>query len=305
MTAVNRGAATKPALCSLMIASVVILAGCSHQGSASQVVASVGGDEITETQVNHAMERQPNVRPDQVDAVARRVVTGLVEQQIVLQKAHDLKLDRDDRVMENIEAMKRQLIATAYIERIAEGAAKPTPKDVQDYFDAHPAQFSQRRSYVFQELAIDATPEQSRDIQAQLGTLKSADEIAAYLKSKQIVSRSSQTTLTPENMQPQMVQRVSTLKPGQGLIVPAPTGPHVLLLLAANDAPMTLEQASGAISAYLYTQNKRQAVDKELTSLRSGVKVAYFGKYADLGASAPAMAAPASAGTVSNSARPQ
>ena len=38
------------------------------------------------------------------------------------------------------------------------------------------------------------------------------------------------------------------------------------------------------------TQNKRQAVEKELASLHAGAKVAYFGKYADMaagGASAP------------------
>jgi hypothetical protein len=65
---------------------------------------------------------------------------------------------------------------------------------------------------------------------------------------------------------------------------------------------LTKEQATPAITAYLYTQNKRQAVEKELTSLRSGAKVTYFGKYADLGASAPAAAAAASASTASTTA---
>lgn len=269
------------------LACLATLTACGHQGGdASQVVASVGDDEITESQVNLALEKQRDVKPDQVEATSRRLVNGLVEQDLVLQKARELKLDRDQRVMQNIEAMKRELIASAYVSRIADGASRPSDKDVQAYFDDNPALFAQRRVYSIQELTISASPDQAKEIEAQLKQLKSPSDIAVYLKSRQIPATSSQSTVAAESLPLPLLKRVAALQAGQGLIIANGANLRVLLLLGAQDSPLTVDQARPAITAFLTTQNKRQAIEKELASLRAGAKVAYFGKYADMAASA-------------------
>jgi len=286
------GAASRLAINVLVTTCLATLSACGNQGSGgSQVVASVGGDEITETQVNHSLEHQANVRPDQVEKASRKAVAGLVEQTIVLQKARDLKIDRDERVMQNIEAMKRELIVTAYLNRIADGAGKPSDKEIRAYFDENPELFSQRRIYKFQELSIDAAPVQRKEIEAQLALLKTAPEIGEYLKSKNISARSSQSTQPAESVPLVILKRVAALKPGQGLIVSNDGGLRILLLIAAQDSPLTDEQARPVITAFLVAQNKRQAIQRELSSLQAGTKVSYFGKYADMAASAPAAAA--------------
>lgn len=284
----------------LAVCFVATLPACGGAGSGgSQVVATVDGDEITETQVNHALERQANLKPEQVEGASRQAVSGLVEQAIVLQKAHDLKLDRDDRVMQNIEAMKRELIVNAYVSRIAEGAGKPAGKDIQAYFDANPALFSQRRIYTFQDLTVDAPVAQVKKMESDLTQLKSAPEIADYLKTRQIPVHSTQTTLPAENVPQALLVRVAQLKVGQGVIVSNGDGLRILMLLAAQDSPVAEDKAAPAIAAYLTTQNKRQAIQKELASLHATAKVAYFGKYADLAASAPAAAASTVVGAAS------
>jgi len=295
MTSDFDSATPRRAIHVLLMTCVATLAACGNAGSGgSQVVAAVGSDEITETQVNHALERQANVRPDQVEGASRKAVMGLVEQTVVLQKARDLKLDRDERVMQNIEAAKRELIVSAYLDRIAEGAGKPSEKDIRTYYDDNPELFSQRRIYTFQDVVVDATPAQRKDVQAQLALLKSAPEIGEYLKAKQIPARSSQSTQAAESIPLLLLKRVAMLKPGQGLIVSNDGGLRILLLSAAQDSPMTEEQARPVIAAYLAAQNKRQAVQKELASLQASAKVAYFGKYADMAASAPTGVASAS-----------
>ena len=273
------------------------LAGCGAKDSAgpTQVIAKVSGEEITELQVNQALERQPGLKPDQVEPVSRKVVAGLVEQEIVLQKARDLKLDRDQRVVQNVEALKREVIARAYLDRIADGATKPTQKESQAYFDENPALFKQRRIYTFQELSMQASDEQRAEIEAQLGSLKSPGDLDAYLKAKQITARTERTTVAAENIPLPLLQRVSGLKVGQGLIVPTSGGLRVVLLLGVQDSPVSEEQARPAINAYLLNLRKRKAVEKELSSLRAAAKVEYFGKYADLAASGAAPGAAASA----------
>ncbi|MBC7483643.1 MAG: peptidyl-prolyl cis-trans isomerase, EpsD family [Rhizobacter sp.] len=291
-----------------LLAAVAALAGCGSKEATgpTQVVAKVSGEEITELQVNQALERQPGLKPDQLEPVSRKVVSGLVEQEIVLQKARELKIDRDQRVVQNVEALKREVIARAYLDRIAEGATKPSPKDLQTYFDENPMLFKQRRIYTFQELSAKVSDEQKAGIEAQLAKLKSPAELEAYLKAQQIPTRSERTTAAAENVPLPVLQRVASLKPGQGLIVPANGGIRILLLLGAQDSPVTEEQARPAINAFLMNQRKRQVVEVELASLRKSAKVEYFGKYADLAASAASPGAPASAGTaVAESTWPQ
>ena len=306
--AAPHGRAAVRALGSALLAAAAVLGGCGNKEAAgpTQVVAKVSGEEITELQVNQALERQPGLKPDQLEPVSRKLVSGLVEQEIVLQKARDLKIDRDQRVVQNVEALKREVIARAYLDRIAEGAEKPSPTELQAYFDANPMLFKQRRIYTFQELAVKVSDEQKAGIEAQLTTLKSPAELEAYLKAQQIPTRSERTTAAAENVPLPVLQRVATLKAGQGLIVPANGGMRILLLLGTQDSPVTEEQARPAINAFLMNQRKRQVVEAELASLRKSAKVEYFGKYADLAASGVPPAAPASAGTaVAESTRPQ
>ncbi len=215
--AVPHGRAAVRALGSALLAAAAVLGGCGSKEAAgpTQVVAKVSGEEITELQVNQALERQPGLKPDQLEPVSRKLVSGLVEQEIVLQKARDLKIDRDQRVVQNVEALKREVIARAYLDRIAEGAAKPSPTELQAYFDANPMLFKQRRIYTFQELSAKVSDAQKAGIEAQLTTLKSPAELEAYLKAQQIPTRSERTTAAAENVPLQVLQRVATLKAGQ------------------------------------------------------------------------------------------
>ena len=282
----------RPAVGGLAWMSLVLLTACGNASTGgSQVVASVGRDEITETQVNNALQRQQGIRPDQVAQASRKAVSNLVEQTIVMQKARDLKLDRDERVMQSIEATKREVIVGAYLDRIADGAGKPSDKDIHAYYDENPALFGQRKIYTFDDVVVDVAPAQHKEVQAQLSRLRSALEIGDYLKSHQIPARSTHQTQGAESLPMLLLKRVAILTPGQGLIVSNDQGLRVLLLDAIRDAPLSEEQARPAIVAYLTTQSRRQAVQKELASLQAGAKVAYFGKYADLAASAPATSA--------------
>ena len=59
--------------------------------------------------------------------------------------ADDLKLDRDPRVVQQLEAVRREVLARAYVEKVGEAAAKPTPEEIKKYYDEKPALFSDRR----------------------------------------------------------------------------------------------------------------------------------------------------------------
>ena len=96
-----------------MFCAVCLLSACSKgDGTAvTQAVAKVNKEEITELQVNQVLERQRGLKAEQVDAASQRAVGALVDQEIVYQKARELKLDREPRVVQGIEAARREIIS--------------------------------------------------------------------------------------------------------------------------------------------------------------------------------------------------
>ncbi|MEW5873497.1 MAG: EpsD family peptidyl-prolyl cis-trans isomerase, partial [Chloroflexota bacterium] len=127
----------------MLIAALV--AGCGDKKEteagdkpASQVVARVNGTELTVHQVNFALQRIPNLSPEQSRAASLQVVRNLVEQELAVQQALADKLDRDATVVQALDAARRQILAEAWMGRKVGAPAEPTDADVQEYFNAHP-----------------------------------------------------------------------------------------------------------------------------------------------------------------------
>ena len=169
-----------------VLACAALLAACGggdgDKKPATQVAAKVNSGEISVHQVNQVLQRQPGLKPEQVQAVSRRVLDGLVDQELAIQQATEQKLDRDPRVVSAIEAAKRDIIARAYADKIAESVSAPTPEEVKAYYDSKPELFSKRRIYALQEFNIEANAEQKAALQSKIPGLRNGEELASALK---------------------------------------------------------------------------------------------------------------------------
>ena len=89
--------------------------------------------------------------------------------------------------MQQIEAARREIISRAYVEKIGEGAPKPTPAEVKAYYEEHPALFSQApRSTACRRSTIEAPPEQVEALKAALAAAKTFAVFVDYLKANNI-----------------------------------------------------------------------------------------------------------------------
>lgn len=270
-------------------ATLLVLGGCGDKKKdkdkpASQTAAKVNKEEITVHQINFVLQQQRGLAPEQAASASKQVLERLVDQELSLQKAQEQKIDRDPRVVQQLEASRREIIARAYIEKIASGAPKPTPAEIKAYYDAHPALFKDRRVYNLQELAIDAKPEQLPLLKTKLSEAKDIADFINFLKANDFKFSANQAVRAAEQLPMDTVSKFAEMKDGQSMFNQSATGAQVVVVVASRSQTVDEARAGPAIDQFLLNERKRKLVDDDLKALRSSAKVEYIGEYAKGGA---------------------
>lgn len=247
---------------------------------ASQTAAKVNKEEITVHQINFVLSQQRGLAPEQAASASKQVLERLVDQELALQKAVEQKLDRDPKVVQQIEAARRELIARAYVEKIALGAPKPTPAEIKGYYDAHPALFSARRLYSLQELSIQAKPEQIPELKARLEASKDVTEFVAYLKSSGFQFGANQVVRSAEQLPLASVDSFAKMKDGQAAFTQVPAGAQVVIVAGSRNEPVDEARATPAIEQFLLNERKLKLVADDLRAMKAASKIEYIGDYA-------------------------
>jgi EpsD family peptidyl-prolyl cis-trans isomerase len=267
-----------------MAVVAVLLAGCGDKKKdkpATQTAAKVNKEEITVHQINFLMAQQRGLAPEQAASASRAVLEKLIDQELTLQKAADQKLDRDPRVVQQIEAARREIISRAYLEKIGEGAPKAVPPEVAAFYDSHPGLFKERRVYSFQEVNIEATPEQVVTLKKALTDAKTFPDFVAFLKAGGYKFNGSEAVRGAEQLPLANVDDFAKMKDGQAIFNLRPGGAQVINLAASRMQPVTLAQATPAIDQFLLNERKRRLVADDLQALRAAAKIEYVGDFAE------------------------
>lgn len=270
----------------LGIALTVVLVGCSDTKDkpSTQTAAKVNKEEITVHQINAVLQQQRGLKPEQAEEAGQRALQRLIDQELAVQKAAELKLDRDPRVLQSLEAARRDIIARAYIDRIGEGAAKPTAVEIKQYYDGNPALFRERRVYQLQELMIEISPDRVEGLRAKLGSSKSFPDFVAYLRASGIRFGANQAVRGAEQLPLSVLPVVAKMKDGESVLLPTADGAQVVHVAGSRPQPVDEEHASKAIEQFLLNERKRRVIADDIKALRAAAHITYVGKYA---ASAP------------------
>ncbi|MCP5271711.1 MAG: peptidyl-prolyl cis-trans isomerase, EpsD family [Burkholderiaceae bacterium] len=282
-----------------LIACSLLLAACGDkkEKSASQTAAKVNKEEITVHQINFVLQQQRGLRPEQADAASRQILERLIDQELAVQQADALKLDRDPRVVQQLEAVKREVLARAYAEKVGEAASRPTPEDIKAYYDANPALFAERRVYSLQELRIEAPADQVGGLRERLQASKNINEFVEYLRSAGLRFNANQAVRAAEQLPLASLKAFAQMKDGQAVFNATPNGALVIVLAGSRSQPVGEEQARPAIEQFLLNQRKRELLEQDRKRLRADATVQYVGKFAEgTPPAADAASAPGDAG---------
>lgn len=279
-----------------MLLASALLIGCGKSEDikpATQVAAKVNSGEITVHQVNAVLAHAAGLPPERVKQASRQVLDRLIDQELLVQQAVDKRIDRDPKNMQAIEAAKREILARAYLETIAGAALKPSQTDIKEFYDKHPELFKERRVYNLREIAVGAKQDMLPKIEEALRGAKSANDLAAWLKSENIPFTVSTNVRAAEQLPLELLPRLHQMKDGQTAVIPTPNALLIVTLAASQTQPLDETKATPFIEQYLLNQRRTELAAKEVKRLRDTAKIEYVGDFADAAKAAPAAAAQA------------
>ncbi|MCD2518875.1 EpsD family peptidyl-prolyl cis-trans isomerase [Massilia sp. G4R7] len=276
-----------------LVLAAAALAGCGNKDKAAeskpgQALASVNGEEITVLQLNEEMQRAGVPAARQGEA-GKQILQALIDRELLESEAAKEKLDRDPKVMQAVERARSLIIAQAYMQKRLGEPQRPTPAEVEDYFNKNPQFFANRKQFAMNELILsanDLTPE----VRAAADGAKSLEEVAVFLDARNIKYGRAQVTRSTADLNPQLSAKLLGMPKGQLFVVKEGERAMLIAIAEVRDAPVTLEIAAPQITQYLANKKNKELAAAEIQRLRSTAKVSYLNKdYA------PSAVAPASA----------
>jgi len=262
------------------VLSVGIIAGCNAKDdagkpSASQVAAKVNKGEISVHQINNVLARVGNIPPDQIKDATNSALDRLIEQELMVQKALDAKLDRDPKVLQALEFARRDILARAYGEQVASKAQRPTEADVNAFYDENPALFAKRRVYDLQETNIRVPPDKMDAIRERFKEGGTLQQIAAWLTEQKLPFQVTAASKGAE----QVPAEIHKMNPGQAIAVPTPTGLALISVVATRDEPVDRIKAKPFIENLLFSRRRAELVQAEVKHLRDTASIQYVGEF--------------------------
>lgn len=277
-----------PARVAALCAAAAVLSGCGPKGAGdgdpSQVAVRVNGQEISVPQLQHVVQQRGGAAGP---GGTQRVLQSLVDQELAAQAATKQGLDRDPRLLQAMEAARRELLAKAYADVLAEQASLASSDEVDQFYERNPALFQQRRLYALQEMSVEGDAAALQALQPRVDGAADLSAVGEAVRAAGLQASVRELTVSPEDVPLPLLERLGRLRDGQSLLVPQPGGARIITVLSSRPAPIGREAARQKIHAFLANERKGKAVASGLKSLREAAKIEFSPRFAPQ-ASAPA-----------------
>ncbi len=204
----------------------------------------------------------------------KQFLDRLVRRELLLQEAEKQKVGERPEVAEQVAALRRDLMVRALLQEEIGARVKVEDKDVQEYFTAHPEEFSGDQVRVRHILV--STEEEARYVLERVK--KEPFEEVAKQVSKDTATASKGGDLDylrREQMFPDFAKAAFALKPGEvSGVVRTPFGYHIIKLVDRKKGqPFTYEQVKEQLRRRLLDERQNQRYQEWVKGLEVAAKV--------------------------------
>ena len=280
----------------LLAATMVVvlgLTGCGDKekaSSPSQVLAKVNGKEVTVLQLNYLLAQ--NQRLDKAQQRSKQqLLDDLVQQELLVQKAEELKLDRNPNVLQAVEFAKRQVLAQAAAGQLLGKVKDPAESELQKFYQEHPLVFAERRIYDLGVFVINVKS-MNDAIAEQLNGSKNAEQTAQILKAAGVNFTNTQSKAPAEVLPEPVLGQLQKMQPGDIVQIREGNSMLMMQLKGSEVAPVDFAKAKPAIQARLKQNSMQSEGNLRMEDIKNKAKIEYLQKFDDAGSAAkPAEAA--------------
>ena len=239
---------------------------------AAQLIARVNGVEISA----HDLRLQSGTSGS---AGVAQAVEKVIDRELLVQKALESGLERDPLVKDSIDNARRQVLAQAYLDRAASGASRPSREEVRAFYAENPALFAERRIYRMRELVVSANAELVGVLRAQAARATDLDELAAWLKGRNVRFSAAAETQPAEQLPLAFLPQMARMKAGEIAVFPTSAGATVVQVVNAEEAPLALEQSQALIEEFLAGRRRLEVATAEVKRLRAAARIEYVAQF--------------------------
>jgi len=257
----------RAAVCVAIVATLAI-AGCGRTGGDTVVLATVGGEQITQSDLDAELGVRGISRADNPE-VRRAALEQIVTRKLLARaaRAEDLGKTAQGRTIR--AAAMESVDAGLALGAMQATVKPPTPAEAQAYVQAHPERFAERSGYVFDQLRASIPPDPV--LVAALGPAKTLEEVENVLQARGIPFRRSVQGLDTLRANPQLSAAIRKLPPGEPFMLNEPGGFSVSRVRQSIVKPVVGAQANAIAADLLLAERRDRVIEERIAALRTSL----------------------------------
>lgn len=288
---------------------VLALVACGRGGGdgKSPVVLQVNEKIYTATDVEREITQEFRSASPQVQQFLagkegqKQFLERLVRRELLLQEAEKRKLGERPEVVDPVAALRRDLMTRALLQEEIGNKVKVEEKDVQEYFQAHPDEFSGDQIRVRHILV--RTEDEAKQVLDRLAKNERFEDLAKALSQDSATAAKGGDLdyLKREQLFPEFARAAFELKAGEvSGVVRTPFGYHIIKMVdRKKGSPLKYEQIKEQLQRRLLEERRTQRFQQWMKELEAAAKITRdestlpVGKAAPPGPGGPGSGAPA------------
>jgi len=265
-------------LFALACSSLLALSACDRdapKAPTGQVVASVGGREITrrelQTEMTGLTAATPAIQKEQQKAALQR----LVQRAILVNAAKEQRIDKDPAFALLAQRATDAVIVQMLERKVVASVPAPSNEEVAQFIQTNPDMFAQRRLFDVEQIRMPLTSDPK--IIKQLEPLKTMDEVAAFLAKQNISFQRGANVMDARGQDPKLLKAIIALPPGEVFILSSRSEIFLNQIRNTRLLPFEGKEATQFALNSLKSQRSREVVARQLrgylTKAQPGVRM--------------------------------
>lgn len=252
------------------VGTMLALAGCGGSSGKDaslekgQVVATVGGTDITIHELNGELTGVALPAGEQRKAVEQQALQALVGRTILADIARERKIDKSPAYALQRHRAEEALLVQLLQREIAAKVPAPTPVEASKFIAENPDLFAQRKIFAMDQIQFEA-PQDMAKIKA-LEPMKSLEEVEQYLIETRIKYRRGNAALDTVGANPDLIRQLAKLPAGEIFVIPQGRVIVASKITNARIEPFTGEAATNYAMNLIQSRKVNEATEKELAS---------------------------------------